>query len=131
MPVIPIPNAVPERSRAPESGVNRVRDSRGGGDPDEPPESACRRRTLTPLRLSEVAESLSAVSLSEGGPADDKLSLTAQGGDFGVLASLRPEEFLELVQQIPLEFEPRRVGREVALVQPRAVAGVLVPDRHG
>src|SRR5258707_13721263 len=107
-----------------------MRDCRGGGDTHEAPECGCRRRALATLRLPEVAQSLGAVSLPEGGPADDELPRPAKGDDFGILASLS-EQFLELVQQIPLEFEPRRAGREVSLVQLRAVAGVLVLDRHG
>jgi len=81
----------PEHPRALESGVDPVRDGRGGGDPDEPPEGGRRRRVLSALRFSEVAKGLGAVSLAEGGPADDELPRPAKGDDFGMLALLPSE----------------------------------------
>src|SRR5439155_5808917 len=116
----------PKRPRALESEVNLVRDRRGRCDPHEPPQGGHWRRAESALlRFSEIAERLDAISLRERGPADDELSCAAQRRDFRVLARLRSEQLLELVQQIPFELEPRRAGREVSLVQLRAVASVL------
>ena len=108
-----------------------MRDGRARGDAHQAPEGGCQRQALATLRFSEVAEGLGAVFLPEGGSADDELPRPAKGDDFGVLASLSSEQFLELVQQVALEFEPRRAGREVSLAQLRAVAGVFVLDCHG
>src|SRR5690348_12132114 len=89
-----------ERSGAPEPGVNTMRDRRRGGDPDEPPQGGRRRQALAALRFAEVAQSLGAIPLPEGRPADDQLPCPAQSGDFGIRSSSRVEQFFELVQQI-------------------------------
>src|SRR5439155_22051461 len=104
----------PEHPRATESGINPMRDRRGGRDADEQPEDSRRRRCLAALRLAEGAQSLGAVSLPERGPADDELPRAAKSDDFAVLASFSSEQFLELVQQLPLEFEPPRTGPDAS-----------------
>src|SRR5262245_32439712 len=99
-----------------------MRDRGGGGDADEPPQAV--------LCLPEIAQRLGAIALAERGPGDDQLARAAQSGDLRAAPRLRAEQLVELVQQVALELEAGRPGREMPLGEPRSIARAVVLDRH-